>query len=365
MAELVTHPLGVHLRQRHEAYIADCGLGYSALKWYAVNPVEGWWRSPWNPLRPEEPENKGQFRGSALHVQFLDGARTYQRVYGIKPTVENHPGHLDTITDLQAALRGLGLSTAYQRKDELVDRLLKVRKGQRPLVLEAELRKFRRAGKLAIDPDDDAKIRLLHQMAVKSPEKVVIEGVGEKLTLAQAFRNALTEVSIFWEDENGIRQRSRFDLLKPNFTGDLKAITEWRPSDFKQSLLREAVIRGYVLQWAHYDEGRRQLRIAVDEGRVFGGNKTQRAKLARIAEADEWGWLWVYCKMEGAPQVRGIAPSREAPQYLKAVEQRQAALDLFLYYRTLFGMDQMWVDLDVVWTPEDTDWPSWSVLPDN
>lgn len=363
MAELVTHPLGVHLNQRHEEHIADCAIGGTLMKWFAANPIEGWYKSAYNPLRDEDPMNAGQYRGAALHTHFLDGPRVYRRVYGIKPSPAMFPDHLETISELQAALRGLGLSTAYTMKHELVDRLLKVRRALRPKILDAEIRRFAKSGRRPIDPDDDARIRLLYELTIKSPVKVELPD-GNKLTLAQAFKNALTEVSIYWEDENGIRQRARFDLLKPNYTGDLKSILQWKASDFKQSLLREAVIRGYVLQWVHYDEARHQLRIAVDEGRVFGGNKTQRARLARIAEADEWGWLWVFCKMEGAPQVRGIVGRKETGQYAKAIEQRQRALDYILFYRELYGMENMWVDTEVVWEPAETDWPDWSVIPD-
>jgi hypothetical protein len=364
MDQVVTHPLGVHLNQRHGEYLRDCGLGHSAMKVFSVNPVEGWWQSPWNPMREPEVEKPAQALGTAVHAFFLDGARAYNRLYGMAPTKATHPAYLDTQRELMDACLKHGLPTSGL-KGELTDRLLRAK--AKVKILQVERDKWNRKGKTPIAPNDDARIRMLHRMAMRSRTELNL--TGEHLTLRQAFRGALTEVSVFWIDADGIRQRARFDFIKPNFTGDLKSITEWRASDFKQSLLREAVIRGYVLQWAHYDEARRQLRIACDEGRVFGGTEKQRRLLATIADADEWAWLWVYCKMEGAPQVRGIPVFREEeingvmvphPQYLKAVEQRQRALDNFLLYRETFGMDQMWFDLEVIWKPEDTDWPSWS-----
>lgn len=361
MSDLVEHKLGVWINQRHDDYIQDCGIGYSALKLYAANPIEGYWQSPWNPLRPPEQTNPGQYRGTALHVHFLDGTRVYNRTYGMAPTKATHPDYLDTQRELMAACEKHRLPTSGL-KGELIARL--VRSKAKVKILEVEREKWNRKGKKPIDQADDAMIRILHRMTMRSPEKLHLQD-GENLTLKAAFWGALTEIGIYWIDADGIRQRARFDLLKPNFTGDLKAIADWRQSDFKQSLLREAVIRGYVLQWAHYDEARRQLRIACDEGRVFGGTPAQRRRLALIAEAEEWGWLWVFCKMEGAPQVRGIVPDRNAGQYIKALEQRERALTMFAYYREIYGMDQMWFDPLVVWQPEETDWPSWSVLPDN
>lgn len=362
MAQIVEHPLGVHLGQSHDAYIQDVGLGYSALKLLASNAIEWWDQSVYNPLRPPEKVNAGQYRGTALHVHFLDGLRVYNRTYGILPTKESHPDHLEGARELIAALVARKLPTTGL-VEELENRLIASKAKPRAKLLRVARDRFNRSGRKHILRADDARIRILHRIATRSREAVNLPD-GEHVTLKQAFHGALTEVSVYWIDENGVRQRARFDFMKPNFTGDLKAITEWKASDFKQSLLREAVIRGYVLQWVHYDEGRRQLRIACDEGRVFGGTPAQRKKLAYIAEADEWGWLWVFAKMEGAPQVRGIAPPRNAGQYAKAIEQREKALTNYLFYRELFGLESMWIDPLVVWQPEESDWPSWSVLPD-
>ena len=353
------HSLGVHLNLRHESYIDDLGLGYSGLKLLAVNPIEWWFASAWNPLRPPEPPKAAFNRGEAGHVAFLDGLKVYNRLYGRMPTGKTHPDYADTIAELLALCGKHGLSKVYIQKAELVDRLQRAKVKEK--ILAVEQAKFLRTGRRPISETDDNAIRMTQRMAMRSRQELNVG--ASHLTLRQAFTGGLHEVSVFWVDENGIRQRARFDKIKPNMTLDLKTLTDWKKSDFKQSLLREAIIRGYVLQWAHYDEGRRQLCKAVDEGRVFGGTPMQRKKLDAIAEAADWAWVWVYAKLDGAPQVRGIVPDRAGPQYAKAVEQRAQALTWFQFYREMYGMETPWFDPEVVWVPQDIDWPSWAEDP--
>lgn len=358
MAALVAWAEGVHLNQSHEAYLEDCGLGYTGIKENLLSPVEWWDSSVYNPNRPPEPQKKAFNDGTALHVHFLDGLRMYERTYAVMPTRATHPDHLETVAELQMACAEHKLSTAGLHA-QLVHTLLKAKAPVK--IMEVEREKIRRKGKLFIPPEIDRRIRILHRMAMRSPTELRLPE-GDHMTLAQAFKNALTEVSVYWVDENGIRQRARFDLLKPNFTGDLKSITDWRKGDFKRGLLREMILRGYMIQKAHYDEARRQLRKAVAEGRVFGGNKTQRKRLEEIARAESWTWLAVFAKMDGAAQVRGIIINSDIKQSEKAVIQREEALTMHLYYKEFFeGYEAAWFDPDVIWEPEDTDWPAFSV----
>lgn len=357
MSDLVKHELGVHLNLRHADYLEDCGLGYGAMGLLARSPVEWHWQSPWNPLRPTEAPKKAYDRGTALHVAYLDGLKVYNRIYGVMPSKNSHPHAADTIRDLQAACERHRLSTSYAVKSELVSRLIRAKA---PVdILEDLQARFRRSGKMPISEADDAAIRLSHRMAFAAGQGMVLPG-GKKIKLADAFKGGLHEVSVFWVDEDGIRQRARFDKLKPNLSGDVKSITDWKKSDFKQSLLREIMIRGYINQPPHYDEARRQLRIAVAEGRVFGGTKTQRKRLTEIAKAEDWGWAFIFAKLDGAPQTRAIIIDREGPQYARAVQAREEALTMFLYYREQFGMENQWLDPDVIWEPAAEDWPSWS-----
>lgn len=363
MADLVEHDLGVHLNQRHEDYLQDHGHGYTAVKDLFLSPVEWWEDSVHNPLREEknEEENKLAYRrGAALHTFVLDGERIYDRVYGVRPTRKTHPKALETGRELAQACSDAGLNARYGLKFELIERLLKA--GVDVEILPVLQSQFDRSGKKDVTQRDDFRIRMLHRMMMRSATELKLPD-GEGITIRDLLHKSLTEVSIYWIDENGIRQRARFDVLKPNITGDLKSITRWKKTNFRQDLLKEVILRGYMIQAAHYHEARIQLRKAVAEGRVFGGNKTQRKLLERIARSDYWAWAFIFAKMDGAPQVKSIVVRQDSGQFIKAQQQREEALANFLYHLEFHGgLNVPWFDPEVVWEPEEIDWPDFSVL---
>lgn len=370
MSDLIEHAPGVHLGQRHEDYLQDHGLGYGGVKDNYLNPIEWWDGSPHNPLREQAGDDEDRklafLRGAALHTFALDGEKVYDKVYAVRPTKARHPEALDTVDELMDACRKAGLDTRG-RKADLVQRLVTARKRGAPTLIGVDIladlqRVFDFSGKKNIAPKDDRRIRLLHRMMMRTAAEWKL---GEdSITLRDALHGGLSEVSVYWIDENGIRQRARFDKLKPNLSIDLKSITRWKKSNFKEELLKEVILRGYMIQAAHYQVARQELRKAVAEGRIYGGTKTQRRLLERIAKSDYWGWFFVFAKMDGAAQVKGILirPETDA-QFDRAKKQREEALAKFLYHREFHGgLDVPWFDPEVVFEPTETDWPLFSVL---
>lgn len=361
--ELIEHADGVYLNLREDRYLGDYALGYTAVRTIKKNPIEWWYESPFNTVLPVEAKDQKTFeRGTAAHVMFLEGPEVYAEVYGVMPTKESHPGYLSGGEELRQACADYSLpqsGTLEQMEDRLRLRNPEI------LLLSDVVKAWLRSGFKVIRPADDTRIKLLHQMAMRTRQQL---GLGEDdLTLREAFEGGLSEVSVFWTDENGIRHRARFDKLKPNITLDLKTITEWKNGDFKLSLLREVVIKGYIGQWVHYHVARQKLREFVAKGMVDGGTPEQRALLEEIALAEDWAWGWVFAKMNGFPAVRGIIMKPEdrlLPQFVRADQERDEALAKFIYHRDYFGLEPgvMWFDTEVIWEPEHTDWPTSSVF---
>lgn len=364
-SQITHHEPGVYLGLREDSYLADPALGYSSLG-ALRQPLEFWFNSPINTVFPKPPKDQKYFeRGTACHVLFLEPPGTYDRTYGIVPTRMTNPNAIDTIPELIAACKKHGLATNYAVKADLVDRLS--RGAPKVEILEVERQKFFASGKRPISADDHMRIQLSFRMAMRTREEL---GAGEDdLTLADAFTGGLSEVSCFWEDEAGIRQRARFDKLKPNVTIDLKTISDWKPSDFKTSLLKEIRIRNYLGQVVHYNEARRQLRKFVAADRVFGGTKAQRTLLKRIAKQETWAWTFVFCKMTGFPAVRAIVFTpenmglvEEGPdfmqQFVRAADERRDALTQYQFFKELYGDEpgSIWFDNEIVYQPTETDW---------
>lgn len=364
------HEDGVWIDLREDSYLNDPALGYSACR-ALKSPLDWWFSSHLNTAFPKPPRDQRAFeRGTATHCLFLDPPGTYDRVYGVVPAAATHPDYLDTIPQLVAACRERRLPTTYTAKADLIDRL--VRADPKVKILEVARQAFFASGKRPISADDHARILLAHRMAVRSREEL---GLGEDdLTLADAFEGGLSELSCFWTDESGIRQRARFDKIKPLVNIDLKTISDWRNGDFRQSLLREMRIKGYIIQQVHYNEARRQLRRLVAEGKVFGGTKAQRTLLNRIAKQETWSFVFVFCKMNNYPSVRAIVfspeqmglsgePHEKLAQITKAEDERRDALTLYAYHRELYGDSpgSVWMDPEIIWSPQHNDWEFSSV----
>lgn len=361
--QIVAHEDGVYIGLREADYQEDWALGYTALKRLRSDPADWWHYSPFNPDRPVKPPTKPQDLGSATHVIYLEGVETYDFVYGVLPGRADFPGCIGGGRELQTKCKSLGLN-AGGLIDDMIGRLLTYDPNM--LILEVEQRKWRQQAKRELTAAADRTVRVLHRMAMRTAAELRMPEGQETITLREAFTGGLSEVSVFWTDEQGIRHRARFDKLKPNITIDLKTFSEWEKRNFKRALLREAYLRGYILQAVHYEEARHQLRRLVAEGKVFGGTEAQRALLEEIAAAEEWAWGWVFAKTEGAPTVKAIIPDKHGAQFEKARQQREEALANFIFYRDFFeGLDTMWFDPEVVWEPEHTDWEEISSLPED
>lgn len=356
MGELVEHADGVYLGLAHGVYIKDTAIGSSALKPLLHSPPEWWWESAYNTVAPPvktEEELAHNRLGTAVHVSLLEGKSVFDEAYGVMPSKRTHPEALDTAEDLKRELRKRGLSVTGD-KEALVGRLLT--SAPELEILQVTQRRFAGSGKRPVTDREHAIIQLLHAMA--TGEGIRLD-IPDGMTLRQAFVGGLAEVSVFWTDDYGIRHRARLDKLLHRVTIDLKTITKWGHANFKKQLLAEIEKRGYFLQVSHYEEGRRQLRRLVDEGKVFGGTPEQRMLLSEIAAEDAWAWMWVFAKTKGYPAIKGIRLNPDTPQYVRAVRDREDALGNFMQYREMFGLEpgKIWIDPQPIWTPEHNEWP--------
>lgn len=373
MSNMIEHPEGVWLNLSEESYFSDPALGSTALKTLLTSPCDYWWSSGYNNLVANkefsEEETRAQRLGSAVHCALLEGVEVFQSVYGICPDKYTHPHALDTAEKLKARLKELGEKISGS-KDELIQRL----KAADPnaVILDDIIEAWKADGKKPLSKWDYSRVMLM--------ERVLLGRKDQPTELGKAFIGGLSELSVVWLDEWGIRHRARFDKIKPNVTIDLKTFSNWQGRELTKAMLREAALRYYHLQASHYLEARRQLRRLVAEGKIFAPTsedpvlkakiEADIALLHEIAKADKARWVWVFFKTDGAPIAKGLIMDWEKTHQnvmMLADGLRNEAIGNFLRYREAYGLSHdgpMWRDSEQLITVEGDQWPYWASAPE-
>jgi len=385
------HPDGIYIDLPNLDYLNDWALSYSAFKTLLSSPPDWHWESPFNIIEDKLRRSTPALRfGEALHCALLEPPEMFPRRFGTPPNAKSHPKALRTLEHIKDRLAQLELRRTGN-KDELIDRLLE--HDPHAQILDVIVDKWKGLGLTPLDEEDIAKIRLMVALAKRHP------------ALDQAFSGVgLSEVSVFWTEELApgltIRQRARFDRLKKRASIDLKSFSNWQGRDFQKALLREAALRMYDLQAAHYDVARRKARDLMAEGKVYlcfpmliereedEGRRLARwtdhtgevhhqllqkgeepetiiipAPEATLALAQEvlgseaWKWMWIFYKTDGAPTAQPVVLDRETKAFTRGLEYRERALSQWVHYAGMFGLTQMWIRLDPIWSPTEEDWP--------
>lgn len=387
---MLEHPDGVYINLPNLDYLNDWALSYSAFKVLNSSPPDWWWESVFNILEDKVQKNTPALRfGSALHCGLLEPSEELGRRFGIKPS-EDHPDYKDharTIPDIQAAIKALGNKpTSGAKKAQLIEELLELDPSAK--ILDVAVDEWKRQGFTELTEEQFTKLRLMMRMADQHPHlKNAFTGVG------------YSEVSVFWTGDDNIRQRARFDRLKPKASIDLKSVSNWQGREFKTALLREAALRQYHLQAAHYDVARHEARRLLAEGKIYfcaevlltdaeiesinaeriaqgeeddllepgakrtvfrGPTEDELVVLNEVIGSEKWEWVWVFYKTDGAPTAQPIRLNRDNLAFGVGQEKRREALAHFVHYREMYDLKpgQMWLRLEPMWTPENEDWPS-------
>jgi len=219
------HEPGIYIGMPADEYHADPALGSSNIKDLIKSPRKYWLRSPYNPDRDRyvDPETDSTVMGTALHCRLLDGDIKFVKSYARRPD------------DLA------GATPADKAK-----------------VTKAFNASLEGTGKIALKADEWQLIEDTHSVITAHPD------------LAQVFKDALYEVSIFWHDRRtGTRCKARLDILKPRGIGDLKTIANERDNRLEKACKFHIKSYRYDIQAEHYLEARRQVPQFVENGDVF------------------------------------------------------------------------------------------------
>lgn len=314
-----THPSlpdGIYIGLSAERYHADTALGSSNIRDLLKGANLFWHKSPMNLKKKADKSTPSKVLGNATHKLLLEGREAFDAIY-----VRGPYGEDDDLTPAEKS----GLTKAAKAK---------LKEGQEMLA-QADY-DFVMGCKEVLDVDPELK---------------------------GCLDNALTEVSIFWTREDGVRCKVRLDALKLRGIGDIKTIANEREREMDLACKLDITTYRYDIPAAHYSEGRRQMKVLWQLGFVyFGepdssgapvkvgavGNRTDAetkvmAFLQKCAEEKTFGFQLVFIPKKGAPDAWSCTLSPGNPILSSAATDVSVAIDYFKMAIERYGIDKRWV----------------------
>lgn len=299
--------LGIYFGLDDREYHRDTALGSTDIRRLLGSAPDYYWHSPHNPLRPSDDPTPAQLFGRAVHKFVLEGEAAFLADYA----AVDLPGNTKAGKEQRAAV-------------------------------ESE-------GKTPLKRDDWNRILLSGQMIRSNPH------------LAEAFSGGRSEVSVFWQREDGLRLKCRFDYLKVRAIADLKSIRNTRQIDFVEACRRSLADYGYDVQAAHYFEGRRAMRHLVADKKVYGLTSFEgEAWLRKVAASDEYAFVFVFWQADAAPITWACSLSSGNPILDAARRDIELALERYRDFEKRFGLDQPWILVHPVQELDQADLPGWA-----
>lgn len=297
------HTPGVYFGLEESRYRADPALGSTDMKRLAYSPCDYWFGSVHNPHREPEESTNAQGFGLAIHKFVLEGREAFESLYA--------PTEFSGTT-----------------KDG---------KAERAAILEE--------GKTPIRRDEWDRIQMAGAMIRANP------------AISSAFSGGMSEVSVFWE-RDGIRRKARFDYLKARAVVDLKSAGNQRSEEFSDACKRAIATYRYDVQSSHYGEARNLLREFVAAGAVHGDHDPEW--LARVAQAQESAFVFIFFQSKGAPVTWGttISPGNGTLDLGSATISR--AERHYKEFSERFGFDQPWTIHDPLEELDVNQLPAWA-----
>ena len=358
------HEQGIYIDLPFDEYLKDPAIGSSGVKKLLNNPPDFWWESSHNTIDPvveSKPSDAKRF-GTALHKIILEGVDAYEAEYF--PDIERPDDVLVTSEDLKGALRELDQKVTG-KKDDLIERLLDADPKARVWDVMREDHISKAEGREIISSAWDAKLRLMASM------------IKNHRALEKAFTGGIPEVSVFWEEpcgacdyclggepdhcEQPIRFRARFDYLKPQAIIDLKSFSNWKDREFNRAIMSDIANRGYNVQATLYLRARAKMKEFCEQGLVFGAGEEHKEWIDAISKVEEYTWLWIFYKTDGAPTARAVQFDRGTIIHGYSEQVINQAIALYSAYRARFGLENMWFRDDPILNPAAEDWPVWMV----
>lgn len=245
---LTTHAPGIYIGLPESEYHADPSLSASGIRNILVSPLRYWTDSTFNPNRPPDNDTAAKFRGRAYHKLILEGQAAFDETYCVAPNKADHPGVLDTVPEMRKHAEAKGYKLKGTAKLDVIESL---REHDKHVPIWEEIMTrweiMSRRGREIIEPELWEQLRMARLVIDRMP------------SVKDAFRNGLSEVSLFWVRDDGVPMKCRLDYLNTAII-DLKSFANIMDKDIEQAVYYEITRNRYHIQPAVYRDGLREMK---------------------------------------------------------------------------------------------------------
>lgn len=309
---MIALPDGVYAHLSPDRYFGQDRLGSTDLTTLHNRPADWWYGSRHNPHRPpREPSPEMEF-GSALHALLLEGEDAYLEATVLSPYED------------------------YRTREAR-----EWREGQRA------------QGRLILTEDMDRRVRHMTALIRNHPE------LGEPMSAG------MSEVSVLWSTEDGIKLRARFDKLLPRFSIDLKSYGgDTKGVSLTQECMGLVASRHMDVQRFIYWEARQKMAQLIADGHLYGATADEADWLRKVSAVEDWRWLWLFYRRQDdqkglAPMVKPIMRSHDDSSFRTGQSKVAVALQNYRTFRDRFGFDTPWAVIEAAEEPADHEFPPW------
>lgn len=311
-------PDGIYIGLPADRYHADTALGSSNIRDLLKGANLFWYKSPMNLKKKADKPTPSKILGNATHKLLLEGREAFDALYARGPYNED-----DDLTAAEKSALTKAAKASLKKEAESTG-------VERELLTQADY-DFVLGCKAILDRDPN---------------------------LQGCLDNALTEVSVFWTREDGVRLKARLDALKLRGIGDIKTIANERERDMDLACVLDIVTYRYDIPAAHYIAGRREARLLWQMGSVYLGGPEHKvgpvghrdesqeklmAFLKRCVEQKEFGFQLVFIPKKGAPDAWSCTLTPGNPILSSADTDIAVAVDYFKMSIEKFGHAQPWL----------------------
>lgn len=312
---------GIYFGLDEAIYHAAPALGSTDLRRLQRSAPDYFYHSPLNPSRLTVEPSHAQTFGRAMHLRVLEGDEKFRARYERAPEPD---GLLTTDADLAEWLTAHGVNKLPRSKSEKIVQAIGIDPNVR--ILSEFERRAAEAGREILKRQDFDRIVMASDLITQNPH------------LATAFSNGYPEVSVFWDRADGVRCKARFDYLKIRGIGDLKSMRNPLGLDFPDACRRSIVNYRYDIQAAHYLEGRSQIPNLLNN--VHGDHDGEW--LAQVADAKEFGFVFVFFQADDAPISWACSLSPGNPILEIGRLSIEHAIERYRDFSQRFGPDEPW-----------------------